>query len=155
MQGSRPRLTNVVAAFATAPLGGAGLVATIAFVAALSLGAPADGVINGVFTSFILIAILGYVAALVLGLPGYLVLRHRGWIRGAHWVLLCAGVGSAAGAVWPAVALLSRFQIGDPVASIGGFAAAGALVGAVSGFVFAKVIRIDAPRADEIAATFD
>jgi len=155
LKGRKPRLKNVVAAFAAAPLGGASVVAAIALMLAAFLGGPGDIAVNAAVALFILTSILGYVVAGVLGIPGYLLFRRLGWIRRAHWVLLCAVLGSAAGAVWPVVALLSRINGVDPVASIGGFAVAGLLVGTVSGFVFAWIIKVEAPGADEIAATFD
>ena len=150
----RPRLKNVVAAFAAAPLGGAGAIAAFTFLAVL-LGGPADLAVGAAVGLFILTLILGYVVAVVLGIPGYLLFRRLGWISRAHWILLCAVLGSAAGAAWPVAVLLSRANTVDPLTSIGGLAVAGLLVGTVSGFVFAWVIKIEAPPADEIAATFD
>jgi hypothetical protein len=155
LQGRRPRLKNVVAAFAAAPLGGAGAMAAIGWlVSAFSYGPNAVATEAAVLL-FIFFSILGYAVALVLGIPGYLLFRRMAWVRRAHWVLLCAILGAAAGSIWPVVALLARIAVGNPAASIGGFTVAGALVGTVSGFVFAWVIKIEAPRADEIAATFD
>jgi hypothetical protein len=151
-------LRNVVAAFAAAPLGGAGVTAAIGWLVGLfSLGLNAALAAEAAAPLFIVFSILGYVVAIVLGIPGYLLFRRMAWIRRAHWVLLCAVLGAAAGSIWPVVALVTRIDIdiSYPLAAIGGFAVAGALVGTVSGFVFAWVIKIEAPRADEIAATFD
>jgi hypothetical protein len=149
----RPRLKNVVAAFVAAPLGGAGAVAVVALLAML-LNAPADVAGAAAVGMFVLTLILGYVVAAVLGIPGYLLFRRFGWVRRAHWILLCAVLGSVAGAAWPLAAMLSGANA-VPLTSIGGLALIGLLVGTASGFVFAKVIKIEAPRADEIAATFD
>jgi len=153
----RPRLRNVVAAFAAAPLGGAGVTAAIGWLVGLfSFGLNAAAA-EAAAPLFIVLSILGYAVAIILGIPGYLLFRRMAWVRRAHWVLLCAVLGAAAGSIWPVAALLTRIDIdiSYPVAAIGGFAIAGALVGTVSGLVFAWIIRIDAPKADEIAATFD
>ena len=148
-------MRNVVAAFAAAPLGGAGATAAIGWLVGLfSFGLNAVAA-EAAALLFIVFSILGYAVAIVLGIPGYLLFRRMAWVRRAHWVLLCAILGAAAGSIWPVVALLTRIDVGDPTASIGGFAIAGALVGTVSGFVFAWIIRIEPPRAEEIAATFD
>ena len=155
LKGRKPRLKNVVAAFAAAPLGGAGVTAAIGWILGAFMYGPNVAATEGAIPLFILFSILGYAVAIVLGIPSYLLFRRLGWIRRAHWVLLCAVLGGAAGAVWPVMALLGRLEVGDPLASIGGFAVAGVLVGTVSGFVFAWVIKIEGPRADEIAATFD
>src|SRR5262249_32441731 len=84
LQGRKPRLRNVVAAFAVAPLGGGALVAPIALIGALFGQVTA----KEVFMLPILFSILGYVAAVVFGIPGYLIFRRLGWINRAHWVLL-------------------------------------------------------------------
>ncbi len=110
---------------------------------------------------FLLIAIHGYAVALVLGIPSYLLFCRLGWIRRAHWVLLCAALGSVAGAAWPALIMMGEFgsDSGTAATAISAFAGAGllagALVGAVSGLVFSLVIKIEPPRIDEIASTFD
>src|SRR5262249_24089570 len=145
----KPR--NVAAAFAVAPLGGGALVAPIALVGALFGQVTPEEV----FILPILFSIHGYIAAVVFGIPSYLVFRRLGWIKRIHWVLLCAGIGGINGAVWPVVALLIQLETDYPVATIGGFTVAGVLVGIVSGLVFAKVIKTEGPRADEIATPFD
>jgi hypothetical protein len=156
---NRLRLKKVVAAFAVAPLGGAGAVAAIGwFIGMFSLGLSADVgavVAETAFVLFVIFSILGYAVAIILGIPGYLIFRRMAWVRRAHWVLLCAILGAIAGSIWPVVALLAQLGINNPTTSIGGMTVAGALVGTVSGLVFAWIIKVEAPRADEIAATFD
>jgi len=149
----RPRLKNVVAAFAAAPLGGAGAVSVVTLLA-MVLSAPPAVAGGAAVGMFVLTLVLGYAVAAILGIPGYLLFRRLGWIRSAHWILLCAVLGSVTAAAWPLAAVL----IGGnavPLTSIGGLALIGLLVGTASGFVFAKIIKIESPRTDEIAATFD
>ncbi len=148
-------MRNVVAAFAAAPLGGAGVTAAIGWLIGLFSFGPNAAAAEAAALLFIFFSVLGYAVAIILGIPGYLLFRRMAWIRRAHWVLLCANLGALAGSIWPVVALLARIDVVNPAASIGGFAFAGALVGTVSGFVFAWIIKIEPPRADEIAATFD
>jgi hypothetical protein len=150
------RMKRVVAAFAAAPLGAAAAVAAIAFVATLE--APLDVAATIAATAFAFTAIIGYAVAVVLGIPGYLFFRHLGWVRRAHWILLCAGLGGFAGAIWPLLEFTGGQGIGSPTlygAIVGGFILTGALLGAVSGLVFSLVIKLQPPRPDEIAATFD
>lgn len=154
MQVTRPRLHRVVAAFAVAPLGGASFVAAVMLALALYLGRDAvPGQVVGL--SFIVTAGVGYAVAVVLGIPGFLLFRRLRWIRGSHWVLLCATVGTAAGAALPVGGAL--FGNGREIiwAALGAMAAAGTLVGAASGLLFARTIRTAPPAAGEIAATFD
>jgi hypothetical protein len=149
-------MKRVVAAFAAAPLGGAGAAAAITLV--LTLDATLDVAAAIAATAFAFTAIIGYAVAVLLRIPGYLFFRRLGWVRRAHWILLCAGLGGIAGAIWPLLEFASGQGIGSPTlygAIVGGFILAGALLGAVSGLVFSLVIKFDPPKPDEIAATFD
>jgi len=146
-------MENIVAAFAVAPLAGALLVAGAGFLMALAVGPSAmTGVVG---TAFALTAGIGYVAAVLLGIPGFLLFRHLRWVGRAHWVLLCAAVGAVTGAVTPVAVTLvggdgERFWV-----TTGVFLVVGAVVGAASGLLFARTIKIKPPAPDEIAATFD
>jgi hypothetical protein len=147
-------MKRVVAAFLAAPLGAAALVALITLVLTSLDGFYAEAVgFAGSF--FALAAILGYGVAVVLGIPGYLIFRRFGWIRRAHWFLLCAALGGVAGAAWPLGAVLAGIAPDNPLPLIGGFVGAGLLLGAAAGLVFAFIIRIAPPRPEDIAATFD
>ena len=154
MNAPRPRLKNAVAAFAVAPLAGAVLVAGLAFLFAVISGA---GSLLGslVGMSFIVTAGVGYGAAIVLGIPGFFVLRRFGWVRRAHWVLLCAAIGSGTGTIGPVLEWLVTGRFDDLWPLLGGFAVAGALIGAASGLLFARIISIEPPGVDQVAATFD
>jgi hypothetical protein len=150
----RPQFGNVFAAFAVAPLGGALLVGVIGIL----LGLVTDwGSMTGrvVGMAFIVTAGAGYAAAFVLGIPGFLLFRHLRWIRGAHWVLLCASIGAVTGSTGLVTATVMLGGEKDIWAALGGVAVAGGLIGAVSGLVFARTIDVIPPGADEIAATFD
>jgi len=146
-------MQNVVAAFAVAPLGGALLVAGVALLIALAVGPSAMSSVIG--TAFALTAGMGYVAAVVLGIPGFLLFRSLRWIGRSHWVLLCAAIGAVTGAAMPAAATLVGDQGQRLWAAIGVFLVIGAVVGAASGLLFARMIKIKPPAPDEIAATFD
>jgi hypothetical protein len=152
----RPRLRRVVLAFLAAPLGSAAVLAVTVIATTLGESLEVSATITALAFGFT--AIFGYAVAVVLGIPGYLLFRRRGWVRRAHWILLCAGLGGVAGAIWP----LLRLAGGEPVESlalytaiVGGFVLAGALLGAVSGLVFSLVIKLAPPKPEEIAATFD
>ncbi|HUL10428.1 MAG TPA: hypothetical protein VLV76_29135 [Candidatus Acidoferrum sp.] len=146
-------MENVVAAFAVAPLAGALLVAGVGFLMALAVGPSAlTGVVG---TAFALTAGIGYVAAVLLGIPGFLLFRRLRWVGSAHWVLLCASVGAVTGAVMPAAVTLAGDRGGRLWAAVGVFLVIGAVVGAASGLLFARTIKIKPPASDEIAATFD
>jgi hypothetical protein len=152
----RPKLCRVVLAFIAAPLGSAAAVGTTVMVT--GLGEELELAATVAAFAFAFTAIFGYVVAVVLGIPGYLFFRHRGWVRRAHWILLCAALGGIAGTIGP----LIRLADSQPVesfalyaATVGGFILAGALLGAISGLVFSFVIKLEPPRPDEIAATFD
>jgi hypothetical protein len=152
----RPRLRRVVLAFIAAPLGSAAAVGIVTILTGLgeSLQLMAQIAVAG----FTLTAIVGYAVAIILGIPGYLFLRHRGWVRRAHWVLLCTALGGVGGAIWPLLAFIGDpFFIAVPLytAIVGGFVLTGAVLGAVAGLVFSLVIKLDPPTADEVAATFD
>jgi hypothetical protein len=152
----RPRLQRVVLAFIAAPVGSAAVVAVV-FVAT-GLGESLELAATIAAFGFALTAIIGYAVAVILGIPGYLFLRHRGWVRRAHWVLLCTALGGVGGAIWPAMGLVTAPPFGSLslyTAVVGGFVFTGALLGAVAGLVFSLVIKQDPPRPDEIAATFD
>lgn len=143
-------------AFIAAPLGSAAAVA-ITFIAT-TLGESSELAATIAALAFALTAITGYAVAVVLGIPGCWLFRRLGWVRRAHWILLCTGLGGIGGAVWPLLALAG----GQPVESlalygavVGGFMLTGALLGAISGLVFSLVIKLDPPTPDEIAATFD
>jgi hypothetical protein len=146
-------MRRVVAAFLAAPLGGAGAVAVVAFVLATASGS--FDIAPFIATElFALASILGYAVAVVLGIPGYLLFRRFGWIRRAHWVVLCASLGAIAGGIWPLVALMFGYP-DNPFTLIGVFVVPGSLLGAISGLVFAWIIKIELPRAEDIAETFD
>ena len=149
----RPQLKRVVAAFVAAPLGGAAAIAVIAFSLVAIGGSPemAPFVAGQLFA---LAAIIGYAVALILGIPGFLLLRRFGWVRRAHWVLLCASLGAVAGGIWPVFALIAGYP-GSPLGLIGVFILPGMLLGVASGLVFAWVIKVEPPRTQDIAATFD
>jgi hypothetical protein len=147
-------MKQVFAAFAVAPLAGALLVTIIVFLFAALVGsASVMGSIVGI--AFIVTAGHGYAAAIVLGIPGFLLFRCFGWIRQAHLVLLCASIGSATGAIWPAAFGVIGGEASRAWMALGVFLVAGALVGAVSGLLFARTIKVEPPSANEIAATFD
>jgi len=147
-------MENVFAAFAVAPLGGALLVAVVAFLFALVVGSG-DITGNAVGLAFIATALVGYAAAIILGIPGFLLFRHLRWIRGAHWVLLCAAVGTVTGAIVPVAAMQAGGMAEDFWGAVGVFLAAGAVIGAASGLLFARTIAIGPPGPDEVAATLD
>jgi hypothetical protein len=152
----RPRLRRVVLAFLAAPLGSAAVVAIITFVAILGDSRVAATTIAAY--AFALTAIFGYAVAVVLGIPGYLFLRRRGWVRRAHWILLCAVLGGIAGGVEPLLGLAGSRPVESfalYTAVVGGFILTGALLGAVAGLVFSLVIKRDPPTPEEVAATFD
>jgi hypothetical protein len=147
-------MQNVFAAFAVAPLGGALLVAVVGFLFALVVGSG-DITGNVVGLAFIATALVGYAAAVVLGIPGFFLFRRLRWVRGAHWVVLCAVVGTVTGAIVPVVAMKTGGMAEEFWGALGVFLAAGAVIGAASGLLFARTIAIGPPRTDEIAATFD
>jgi hypothetical protein len=147
-------MQNVVAAFAVAPLGGALLVALFVSLMTVTIGA---GRLLGsvVGTAFLFTAGVGYAAAIVLGIPGFLLFRHLRWTCRAHWVLLCAAVGAVTGAVMPAAMTLIGSDGERVWMAIGVLFVTGGIVGAASGLLFARTIKVMPPAADEIAATFD
>jgi hypothetical protein len=152
----RPRLRRVVLAFIAAPLGSAAVVA-ITFIAT-TLGESMEFAAAFAALAFALTAIIGYAVAIVLGIPGYLYLRRRGWVRRAHWILLCTALGGVGGAVWPLLGLIGAPPVEAVslyTAIVGGFILTGALLGAVAGVVFSLVIKRAPPTPDEVAATFD
>jgi hypothetical protein len=152
----RPRLRRVVLAFIAAPLGSAATVAVI-FIAA-GLGESLELAATIAAFGFGLTAIIGYAVAVILGIPGYLFLRRRGWVRRAHWILLCTALGGVGGAIWPLLGLIGA-PPAEPVslytAIVGGFVLTGGVLGAVAGLVFSLVIKLDPPTPEEIAASFD
>ena len=154
MKSRQPRLKHVLAAFAVAPLAGALLVTVVAFFFAASVGV--DEIMGTVVEmTFILTAAIGYAAAIVMGIPVFLLFRHLRWIRGPHWILMCTSIGAAAGAAWPAAVMVIGDETENAWAVLGAFLVTGSLVGAASGLLFARMIRIEPPQPDEIAATFD
>jgi hypothetical protein len=146
-----PRLKNVVAAFAAAPLGGAAMLTVIALAFSETHtsidGTPVAAAVSAyvhvrmALVFFLMGAIVCYPVAIILGIPGYLLFRHRGWIRRRHWILLFAIVGGGVAVV------------GLPL--FGFIAVFGLLAGIAMGFVFALTIRVEAPSADEVASTFE
>lgn len=154
MAARKPRITNAFGAFAVAPLAGAVLVAVVTslFAVISGGGASLDSVVG---MSFIVTAGVGYGAAIVLGIPGFFVLRRFGWVRRAHWVLLCAAIGFGTGTIGPVLEWLVTGSFDDFWPLLGGFATAGALIGSASGLVFARTVRIEPPGIADIAATFD
>ena len=147
-------MENVFAAFAVAPLGGALLVAVVGFLFALVAG-TGDITGNVIGMTFIATAVVGYAAAIILGIPGFFLFRRLRWIRGAHWVLLCAAVGTVTGAIVPVAVMKADGMADEFWGTLGGFLAAGAVVGAASGLLFARTIAISPPSPDEVAVTFD
>jgi hypothetical protein len=148
-------LTRVVPAFAAAPPGGA----ILPFLAMLTLdiigGGPSPHAVAYAGAVALVFAGFGYAAAIVLGIPGFLLFRRLGWVGRAQWIVLCAGVGSVAGALASAALFAGEMLPGDILSTIGVFAVAGLFVGAASGLAFSLVIRFEPPDAKRIAAAFD
>jgi hypothetical protein len=140
------RLKNVLAGFAIAPLGGAGVVAAATLVFGILLtdwGNAAGGVAAMVF---VLTSILGYAVGIVAGIPGYLLFCHLGWICRVHWIALGAGLGAVGAAIWPLWILILNPDVTHGTAALACLAIGGLLWGAVSGLAFAWVIKIEPPR---------
>lgn len=134
---------NVLAAFAIGPLGGAGLVATIAFLGVLLR--ETDGIAAGTVAAvlFVLISLLGYAVGTIVGIPGYLLFRRLGWVRRAHWIALGAVLGATVAAIWPLRVLLINPDVDYGVVALAIITIAGLLWGAASGLAFGWVIKVD------------
>ena len=147
---ARPK--NVLAAFAVAPLGGAGLVAVIAPILGIFSGYwdKAGGTVAAML--FVLSLIVGYAVEIIAGIPGYLLFRHLAWVRRVHWIALGAVLGAASAAIWPLRILLLNPDVDFGIAAVAILTAAGLLWGAASGLVFAWIIKVEAPRVDEFAS---
>jgi hypothetical protein len=144
MENPRPR--NALAAFAVAPLGGAGVIAAIALVLGVFLvgwGKAAGGVFAMLF---VLTSILGYAVAIVAGIPGYLLFRRLGWVRRAHWIALGAVLGTVGASIWPLRVLILNPTVTHGTTALACLAIGGLLWGAASGLTFAWVIKIEPPR---------
>lgn len=137
---------NVLAAFAVGPLGGAGLVAAIAFLGVLLR--DRDGIAAGTVAAvlFVLISLLGYAVGIIAGIPGYLLFRRLGWVRWAHWITLGAVLGATVAAIWPLRVLLINPDVDYGIAALAAITFAGLLWGAASGLAFGWVIKVDRAR---------
>src|SRR5262245_52461002 len=97
---------------------------------------------------FVLVSLVGYVLEIIGGIPGYILFRHLGWIRRAHWIALGAVLGAIAAAIWPIRVLLLNPNVNYGIEAVGVLAAAGLAWGAAAGIGFAWVIKIEPSRAD-------
>jgi hypothetical protein len=134
---------NVLAAFAVAPLGGAGLMAAIAFLAVFLR--DGDGIGAGIVAAvlLVLISLLGYAIAIMVGIPGYLLFRRLGWVRRPHWIALGAVLGATVAAIWPIRVLLINPNVDYGIAALAAITVAGLVWGATSGLAFGWVIKIN------------
>jgi hypothetical protein len=148
-QNAKPK--NALAAFVAAPIGGAAVMAALAliFFGVFWRGWGAAGALAGML--FVLISIVGYLIEVFVGVPGYLLFRHFGWVRGTHWVVLGAVLGTVCGASWPLAVLLFKPDVRYGIAAVGLFAFAGLLWGAASGLTFAWIIKDALPNANQSA----
>jgi hypothetical protein len=148
---ARPK--NVLAAFALAPLGGAGLVAATALIFGVFSGYwdNAGGTVAAMLFAFALI--VGYAVEIVAGIPGYLLFRYFAWARPVHWIGLGAVLGGASAAIWPLRVLLINPDVDYGIAAVAILTFAGLLWGAASGLAFAWIIKVEPHRADEFAST--
>jgi hypothetical protein len=142
----------MVAAFAAAPLAGAGAVAAETFVSLAILDGSLDFAPRLAVKTLFFESIRAYSVAVILGVPGYLLFRRLGWIRRAHWVLLWAVLGIIGRGTWT----LLGFGFSDLLFMLmPTFTLSSLLFGVTAGLVFAFMIKAGSRRADEIAATFD
>ena len=134
---------NVLAAFALGPLGGAGLMAVIAFLGVLLRDGDGIGAGTVAAALFVLVSLLGYAVAIIAGIPGYLLFRRLGWIRRAHWIALGAVLGAVVAAIWPARVLLINPDVDYGFVALVAITFAGLFWGAASGLAFGWVIKVD------------
>jgi hypothetical protein len=151
MKGLAIRVERALGAFAVAPIGSVAVM--IAFVAfhrfSKGLSPPPPRMLLG-------IAIIFYPIPLILGIPGYFLLRRLGWIRRAHWILLFTATSCAVATVLPIVMPMLFSSRPDASSSmILGFGICGLLCGAVSGAIFAWVVRVQRPLKEAVATIFD
>lgn len=153
MKKGKVRLKNVLAAFAVAPLGGAGLVAVITLIFGVFSGYwdGAGGTVAAML--FVLALIAGYAVEIIAGIPGYLIFCHLAWVRRVHWIALGAVLGAAGAATWPLRILILNPDVDYGIATVAALTSAGLLWGAASGLAFAWIIKVEPQRADEIAST--
>jgi hypothetical protein len=160
----------VVTAFAVSPLGGAAVLTVIAFALGetqTSIGGTpvatavrAYAYVKIAFVFFVMNSIVWYLVSIIFGVPGYLLLRSRGWVRGGHRVLLFAVIGSVAAVVFlfPLWILGGTVDVHSPIAVIRtfvGLTIVGLLAGTATGLIFAWITKVEAPSVDEVASTFE
>jgi hypothetical protein len=134
------KLKNALAACVAAPIGGAAVMTAVAlFFGVYWRGWEAAGAFAGML--FVFILIVGYLVEIFVGVPGYLLLRHIGWVSQGHWVVLGAVLGTCSGAIWPVSVLLLNPDVQYGIAAVALFAFAGLLWGVTSGLIFAWIIR--------------
>jgi hypothetical protein len=138
-------LKNVIAAFAVAPLGGAGVVAAITLIFGVFFAGWGEAAGGVAAMLFVLTSILGYAVGIVAGIPAYLFFRHFGWVCRVHWIALGAVLGTASAVVWPLRVLLLNPDVTYGTAAVAGLAVAGLLWGTASGVAFAWIIKVEPP----------